>query len=513
MKYNYDNLKNIYNENQKVIKEMSLSLRLFYCPDSESLVDRINFLTEQNKNIGEFLTKYETITKQIEELKNNNSHQNKKEIHYLNNELNREYKNIKKLSQGKFKDILSAGIFQLDKKFHNFIYQNDNLWNLKNKAVQKRYDKPVNYAIKNTGIALAPLIPGIITANPILIGIGSALLSRTAIKTGSTIYDKKNYDKPQLDRQEHIVYGNPIYNFRSSIYKFRKQRQLILDSKNKKENKVSNKIVENVISNKPTNTPDNSEFVISNSENILRQKNIIHELENANTNEISLLSLSLLLNNINNLNIELNEQQQEKVKLLQSRYEFLKKEEKRKMENPAQEKNIEEVIHSLSTKKRHRRSEKYHVELPKVETKKPDINNYANLDQFGILEQEEKSLTFARAISIVRDKNFHSQDEWEMAMKKLACTFGKNKRKKKESKAVLNDFNKTQKLLAEYGRKIKGNNYTAEDKLIYNALMYHLAKYDVINFSFDTLEDDINDFIADEALRYANDCKKYVKTK
>ena len=42
------------------------------------------------------------------------------------------------------------------------------------------------------------------------------------------------------------------------------------------------------------------------------------------------------------------------------------------------------------------------------------------------------------------------------------------------------------------------------------ALLYHLAKYDVIdNFSFDTLEEDINDFIADEAKRYAEDLREF----
>ena len=75
---------------------------------------------------------------------------------------------------------------------------------------------------------------------------------------------------------------------------------------------------------------------------------------------------------------------------------------------------------------------------------------------------------------------------------------------------VFNDFNKTEKLIAEYGRKLRSGNATGEDKLTHQALLYHLAKYDVIdNFSFDTLEEDINDFIADEAKRYTEDLRKF----
>ena len=155
----------------------------------------------------------------------------------------------------------------------------------------------------------------------------------------------------------------------------------------------------------------------------------------------------------------------------------------------------------------------YEKQNKKTNVQKPNIDNYANLDQFNVVDinKDDKNLTFAKAISIVRDKSIHSQDEWEAAMNKLASVFGSGKNKKtSDTVKVLSDFNKTEKLIAEYGRKIREGNATGEDKLIHQALLYHLAKYDVIdNFSFDTVEEDINDFIADEAKRYSDDLKKF----
>lgn len=149
---------------------------------------------------------------------------------------------------------------------------------------------------------------------------------------------------------------------------------------------------------------------------------------------------------------------------------------------------------------------------------KPDINNYGTFDVYKVTKIDKSyqcKMTFVEAISILRDKRLHTEDEWEEAMTTIANVFGRGPKKNsyKNVKRVLNDFSKTEKLIAEYGRKIRSGNASEEDKLIHQALIYHLAKYDVINnFDFDTLEDDINNFIADEALRYTKDLEAYQKT-
>ena len=150
----------------------------------------------------------------------------------------------------------------------------------------------------------------------------------------------------------------------------------------------------------------------------------------------------------------------------------------------------------------------------KEKKKNIDINNYATMDYFGAIRYEKNNdshMKFSKAISIIRDKNLHQEDEWKEAIGVLSSTFGNGKAKESNIEKKLNDFNKTEKLLSSYGRKIKNNTATNEEKLIYNALLYHLANCDFESFSIDEVEDYINDYIIEEADRYIEDVKKYQK--
>lgn len=167
------------------------------------------------------------------------------------------------------------------------------------------------------------------------------------------------------------------------------------------------------------------------------------------------------------------------------------------------DKKIQDISRVLSIK-----NEKKPVDIP------VDINNYATMDYFGAIRYEKNNdshMKFSKAISIIRDKSLHQEDEWKEAIGVLSSTFGNGKAKESNIEKKLNDFNKTEKLLSSYGRKIKNNTATNEEKLIYNALLYHLANCDLDSFSIDEVEDYINDYIIEEADRYIEDVKKYQK--
>lgn len=147
---------------------------------------------------------------------------------------------------------------------------------------------------------------------------------------------------------------------------------------------------------------------------------------------------------------------------------------------------------------------------------KPNINDYAKLNRDEI--NPNNDLTFDQAISIVRNKNLSFDDKMN-AYAKLAYVFGKNKKNKNNVEKLtktLNDFNNTERLLSQYGRMIderkkelinNGINIENDTLLkqynnLYLELMYHLGTVNKDDYSFE-------DFIADEALRYANDLKQY----
>ena len=142
----------------------------------------------------------------------------------------------------------------------------------------------------------------------------------------------------------------------------------------------------------------------------------------------------------------------------------------------------------------------------KVEVIKPDIRNYANIDIYNAVSFERNDLPFWDAISIVRDNQIYSEDMWRKAFARLASTYGTGRRKLHDNK-LLDDFNKTQKLLSFYGRRIQKGNYKKEDLLIYEALLYHFAKLNDGEIDINRVEDWANDYIADEAERYVGDIK------
>ncbi len=277
-------------------------------------------------------------------------------------------------------------------------------------------------------------------------------------------------------------------------YLHRKKRKLMHNLKAVFFNKKKD-IVNNNHSHKITITSKKEKYYNDKKYEMI----ILQKLDDADIDNMNTLSIYLLIDDLESILPHLNSKQKEKYLLLKERYQVLKEAEKK------QKKKAEIFFPNIPTMPRQNNKEN--------NLTKPDINNYANLDRFNINKKQDSTISFAKAISIVRDKKMHTRDEWEMAMQKLACTFGNKKRTSKETTAILNDFNKTEKMLAYYGHKIKTNNASAEEKLIYTALLYHLSTFEVIdNFSLNSLEDDINDYIADEALRYDNDLKSYQKT-
>jgi len=151
------------------------------------------------------------------------------------------------------------------------------------------------------------------------------------------------------------------------------------------------------------------------------------------------------------------------------------------------------------------------IEEIQEELVEPNINDYGNINLGIFLPNiKSKEIPYSKAVSSLRRTKISeaSDEEYEKKIAsyaKLYDTYGKSKPKKKKSSSdtKLNDYNKTLKLLAEYGRKVHSGTATQQEVNTYWGLLYHLGKDD----------DFIGDFLADEYDRYQEDKKQYEEKK
>ncbi len=104
------------------------------------------------------------------------------------------------------------------------------------------------------------------------------------------------------------------------------------------------------------------------------------------------------------------------------------------------------------------------------------------------IQLSDNDLSYLQAYSKIRKSN-DNNDRID-AYSKLATTYGKNTKKKKDTDIEkLNYYSRRLKALSEYGRKIHEGTASKEEQELYLALLYNLGK--------DFNEDDVMDYLSD----------------
>ena len=354
-----------------------------------------------------------------------------------------------------------------DKKAHKLIYRNATIWNYYQNNDKQKFFNTVPYYLKKYGSDLAIVGFGMLILNLPVMALGGALIAKNIFSNIKTLYVKKN------DRVFKVS-GMTKFNTNNEITKYNGKRSIVnnLRHKNNYHYKYENRRIY-----------DNN-----------YRNNIINDIENFNFNSQNIYYIEQLISKFKYLNNPNKDIQNKCQDIINYYYSLIGK-------------NKNEVQNTIKP---------VDIKLNTINNVPVDINDYANIDCYNVIsyqKDETNTMSFNEAISIVRDKEFHQEDEWRRAMGVLSSTFGNSKKINNDNSKKLSDFNKTEKLLSFYGRKIKDNTATNEEKLIYNTLIYRLAKCDLDNFSLDDIEDDINDYIIEEADRYLEDIKNYQKKK
>ena len=521
-----DNIKKLIKENEQEIANLINELGLdkdhidFSKLVKGNLSDRFVFLDEQTEKLKKFVKSYEESEKKIQDLetkKTDDYDTNKKidkEIAKVKKAMKKSAQNLRMMSQGKTRNIFSCFIGQIDKRIHNAVYNKgtswfnrsqsrvDTRWNNHVERVNKRYTwlgLAKYFGIRAAVFTAIAFIPGLkigLGAWYGVLGLANGVyFGQAAIRTVATLYDKIRYGKPLLERTKRIFKGDLSSSLNEAIYQNRKSNLIlsnenVISNVNTKSNPTINNSTTATVTSSKTNTKSIGSPVVDNSKLIIINKIDTFNLSNDKIEDyaslISIVRSKGLENDLPTVvltgrTLSTKQKYDEIVSKYNALYEALKKKEE-----PV--KKDEPVV----------------IDTPKAVDKPVSSPRKEDVKRLSI----DSTMTFSKAISIVRDNKVHSKEELESAMGKLASTFG-NRNKRADAgdiKKALSDFNKTEKMLSEYGDKIKNGKADSEDKMIYQALLMHLAKYEKNEpFSINTLEDDIRDYfddIADKAEEY-----------
>ena len=536
---NYKDYTNLIEANEKEMEDIRNGIGEYSTYSRRAKNDRLTFLENQNEKLKSFNNALENAKKSIKNLEDNRELSDKEKrvkIKSIKNELRNDYNQVKKMSQGKVRNILSASIGQIDKRIHNFLYREGKLgnflWDHKVSRVTKRYDNIPGYIIKNGLIALGIiLVPGILvslypaTFGGVLYAVAiadAAFLGNTIIKTGAAIFNKIRYGGPLIERHYTLKRGSFLENIKNSVFELRRHKKTEVSVTNEKSdietkpleiNNEKSSIDTNAKEETKVETKENKKEILINKINNFDEKKaplslirrvladaylVKNELKDGKYE--AFVNEEKKLSNASNaiMSFDINKATFEDLASVVLSYDFVSS----RLSKEAQDKFalILQKYYELGNK------EKEHQKENNIN--KPNINDYGNIGMYG--KNDTDSVTFAHAISDIRNPKV-SADKKEEAYAKLAVMFGKNKRNtdvKGEIAKALNDFNRTEKRLAELGRQIderkrlvknnKDNNMLKQYTNEYIRLLYHLGK-----------NDEIEDFIADEAYRYAEDKRNF----
>ena len=192
--------------------------------DFEEKQKKINELENERQEINNLIAYFSDTNAQIEELesKSSLSKEEKDNLKKLRESLDNKRKDYNKKYQGRYRNVLSAYLGQIDKRIHNQIYKNNNLWRSKNKRVNDRYANIGKYFLKSLGITAGiALVPGLVSVfvpaiAPYILAASSAYFGQSLIKTAAAIYNKVRYGGPKLQREYNISKDGWFENVKKS---------------------------------------------------------------------------------------------------------------------------------------------------------------------------------------------------------------------------------------------------------------------------------------------------------
>ena len=438
-----DRLKRVFSKNKKELQEIEEKKKGVEKFSERGIEDRKEILRDNNELLSRFDYYSSAYDKAVLARDERSKYVNQKQVSFLEGIIQRS-------SQGKFRDVISSYFGQVDKKIHNMLYDGKNRssdirWDRHCGRIIERYDNLTNYAISN-GFATILLSTVSIFAGQVnfLPASTTSLISKVSI--GLTI---------ALATNCAAKIGSTLFNKKKYGGPLLEQSKMIFQGT----------YLENILNAKyalQRSKELTGEIVIRNSEplvKIIQPSKVQPKKNTINLDEDLALDASLL-NSDDEIDIP-------------------------EIEKLVDEKGEEELV-------------------------EPNINNYGNINFGHIIpdakyQTKEGKLTYSQSISKARRVNVQdcSDDDYEAkiaAYDKLYNTFGKSKPRKKKSTdsgKALNDYNKTLKLLSEYGRKVHSGEATTQEYNTYMSLLFHLGKDDDFIATF--LEDECDRYMADKA--------------
>ena len=496
--------KNIIEKNAKEIDYLMKNSDL----SDAARKERIEYLTGQSDICSKNINNITDVINKISDIEKNNdlskSERNKK-LKEFRKKINMDRIEYQKFSeQGKYRNLFSSLINNVDKKIHNFVYKDqcsetakkirEKLYNYSLKRFNSRYENTFKYIVKNalitSAITIAPwvlaeLVPALSGIMGIVMVVDGVFLGQTVLKSISAIYNNIRFDGASFERQYDIQKGSFMENIKSS-WKRLTNNNSISYSVNKTNNVSSN--TDTVIRN--TNSDSN---VSENLKSVLTS-NIDSSKENVNDGKVSEKLKNILMRD------------KEESMTNGSDLPPVSIEEDRNNDKPFD--NSTMPVHE-----RVRRVDRLHnnVNASTIteQTVSSDMNQVTNnterkrrTDKYRNSnynnENNTNKMDFSTAVHVLRDKNgSYSDDEINTALTRVAKSFGSKNVTKEDIRKKLGDYNKLEQLLSYYGHKVKNNNATEEEKNTYNELLNQFARFNGDDYT-------INDFYADWAYEYAH---------
>ena len=501
---------------RKIIKENEIELENInnktdeYKDFSENAInERKIFLEQQNNSLKKFAKVYDTCISEIKTLeksKGNDKKANKiinKNINSIYSKIEEVAKEVKGLSRGRIRDIISAYFGQIDKKVHNALYGKNTsfrngLWRAYSSMVNKRYKNVPGYVLKNLGIGVlfvmaagmsTVILPVSTTIMPTVGAIFGIFMANTVIKAASAAYNNLRYGGPFLKRKYDIQNGTYNENIANSLLKYRKSK---LELSNSIEYTGKSSSSTAPIATTPVESKDEEKTeekkLAKNKENIERVNDAIRNIDLNTAIKEQLASIIAGVNGIGRENVA--EDLREKYSKLVAYYNYLYRTVDKKAEPVLKPETEERKVNKTESK-----------------VTKPNINDYGNI-RMGLpgMEQGVK-MSLNEAIRIVRDSKIPIEEKHN-AMAKIIMTFGNGDAKEnKTSSSKLSEFNRNEKEMAEIGRRIRSGKSTQADVNRLAELIYHFSGVDT---HMGELYDE--DYASNEYDRYVEDQKKYYES-
>lgn len=222
---------------EKIIKENQKEI--IALKNKSGSKDRIEFLTETNECLSNILEQYEHIEKIEESLKSKKieSSSAKENIKYYKKKIKESKKKIAALNGSG--NIFSSLIGQVDKKFHNWFYNDtknaNKRWENHCNRVKERYNDIFKFSWPKLATAAGMIIFGTVFPGVGLIAAGGALLGGyTIASTIVKMVNKKRYGGPLLVREKRILHGSYLENISESLYERTNGKKIseVFDNKN-----------------------------------------------------------------------------------------------------------------------------------------------------------------------------------------------------------------------------------------------------------------------------------------